>query len=199
MMAAIKYKIKFYSDWHCGSGLAGGADIDALVIKDENGFPYIPGKTIKGLIREAVETLATLATNQTIPNAQGKIIKEAFGYFSGEKESMTKGSMFFSNACMGADLVNAISNEGLTGFLYRTVVSTAIDDDGIAKDHSLRRCEVVAPCELSGSIYDVPDNMEDSVRQALKYIKRLGLKRNRGFGRCDFYLIEIEKEEEEVK
>lgn len=43
----IKYKIEFFSNWHCGSGLAAGADVDALVVKDCNGLPYVPGKTIK--------------------------------------------------------------------------------------------------------------------------------------------------------
>ena len=53
----IKYKIEFHTDWHCGSGLAAGADVDALVVKDKNGMPFIPGKTIKGLVREAVEEI----------------------------------------------------------------------------------------------------------------------------------------------
>lgn len=50
----IHYSIKFHTDWHCGSGLAAGADVDALVVKDKNRLPFIPGKTIKGLVREAM-------------------------------------------------------------------------------------------------------------------------------------------------
>lgn len=53
----IDYHIEFFSQWHCGSGLSAGADIDLLVIKDKEGMPFIPGKTLKGLIREAVENL----------------------------------------------------------------------------------------------------------------------------------------------
>lgn len=56
----IRYKIEFYTYWHCGSGLSAGADVDLLAIKDEEGFPFIPGKTVKGLIREATETLVKL-------------------------------------------------------------------------------------------------------------------------------------------
>ena len=29
----IIYKIEFFSDWHCGSGLSSGADVDLLVVK----------------------------------------------------------------------------------------------------------------------------------------------------------------------
>ena len=53
----IDYQIEFFSQWHCGSGLSAGADIALLVIKDKEGMPFIPGKTLKGLIREAVENL----------------------------------------------------------------------------------------------------------------------------------------------
>ena len=31
----IPYNITFHSNWHCGSGLASGAHLDALVIKDK--------------------------------------------------------------------------------------------------------------------------------------------------------------------
>ena len=59
-MKDLTIKIEFFSPWHCGSGLSAGADADSLVIKDINGLPFIPGKTIKGLIREAVEDYAAL-------------------------------------------------------------------------------------------------------------------------------------------
>ena len=52
-MKDITFKITFFSEWHCGSGLSSGSDLDALVIKDKDNFPFIPGKTLKGLIREA--------------------------------------------------------------------------------------------------------------------------------------------------
>ena len=44
-MNDIKYKITFLTDWHCGSGLAAGADVDALVVKDKERLPYVPGKS----------------------------------------------------------------------------------------------------------------------------------------------------------
>ena len=56
----ITYNIDFFSEWHCGSGLSGGATTDALLIKDKHNLPFIPGKTIKGLLREAVEDILSL-------------------------------------------------------------------------------------------------------------------------------------------
>ena len=49
-MNELNYKIEFFSEWHCGSGLSAGADIDALAIKDSDGLPYIPGKTLRLLM-----------------------------------------------------------------------------------------------------------------------------------------------------
>ena len=51
----INYELKFFDYWHVSSGLCGGAALDSYVAKDSAGFPYVPGKTIKGLVREAAE------------------------------------------------------------------------------------------------------------------------------------------------
>ena len=57
MVMDITYKITFYDYWHCGSGLSAGADVDLLVIKDKNKLPFVPGKTMKGLVREALNDI----------------------------------------------------------------------------------------------------------------------------------------------
>ena len=43
--------------WHVGSGRGSGAAEDASVIKTPDGWPYVPGKAVKGLVREAAQTL----------------------------------------------------------------------------------------------------------------------------------------------
>ena len=72
----ITDKIEFHTDWHCGSGLAAGADVDALVVKDENGMPFVPGKTIKGLVREAVSEIRSFKGA-----TEDEKFVEAFGFF----------------------------------------------------------------------------------------------------------------------
>nr|WP_320059540.1 RAMP superfamily CRISPR-associated protein [uncultured Bacteroides sp.] len=176
----INYKIEFYSDWHCGSGLSAGADIDQLVIKDKKGLPFIPGKTLKGLILEAVEDLLAFRGES---GAKQLGLKQTFGYFE-EKETLRKGEAFFTNAELPEELVSRIVSDKLGRFLYRTVTSTAIEPDGVAKDFSLRRMEVVVPCVMLGSILNVPDEFASELQDSLKLIKRLGQSRNRGLGRC---------------
>lgn len=180
----IKYKIEFHTDWHCGSGLAAGADVDALVVKDKDNLPFIPGKTIKGLVREAVEEIRGLQNKGC-----DQSFVEIFGYFE-DKEKMIRGSVFFSNAELSETERDAITTNGVSNFLYRKIASTAIDETGIAREHSLRKMEVVVPCTLGGEILNIPEESGFEICNALKYIKRLGQNRNRGLGRCT---ITVEK------
>ena len=174
----IRYKIEFHTDWHCGSGLAAGADVDALVVKDKNGMPFIPGKTMKGLVREAVEEIRGFQAKQ-----DDEAFVKAFGFFD-NKERKEKGCMFFTNAELKKEEYNAIVSSDAARFIFRDIANTAIDKDGIAKEHSLRKMEVVVPCTLHGEILNVPEGMVDEIIQSFGFIKRMGQNRNRGLGRC---------------
>lgn len=191
-MNDIKYKITFSTDWHCGSGLAAGADVDALVIKDKERLPYVPGKTMKGLVREAVELLAQVDSKNRI---EEKEIVKAFGSLD-DKEKNEQGCMFFGNAELAKQEREAIASHHAQRFLYRTIASTAIQENGIAQEHSLRKMEVAVPCEVIGSIKDIPDTLLTPIENGLKMIKRLGQNRNRGLGRCNISIIDRQKKEE---
>ena len=196
----ISYKIKFYSDWHCGSGLSSGVDLDMLVIKDKDGLPFVPGKTVKGLLLEAVEEINAISEQKFDDD-----IKKVFGVFD-TKEKGKLGCCFFTSASIDKELGIAIRKGQLQGHLYRTVASTAIDKKGVADEHSLRKMEVTIPCELTGEILDVPDSyfvknetgkiegigFGKRLEEGLKFIKRLGQNRNRGLGRCSFEIINEE-------
>lgn len=188
----ITYEIKFHTDWHCGSGLAAGADVDALVVKDKDGLPFVPGKTMKGLIREAIEEMELPIEendrnlfiqafgNSEDRNANSRLTEESENY-----DFLQKGETFFTNAELSEDERLAIVSNNAARFMYRSISSTAIDDDGIAVEHSLRKTEVVVPCTLEGEILGINDrNLAEEILKALSYIKRLGQNRNRGFGRC---------------
>lgn len=177
----MKYKIKFHTDWHCGSGLAAGADVDALTVKDKDGLPFVPGKTIKGLIREAMEDMMSYKKMEVDVNSP--YIK-AFGFFDDDKDKQARGEMFFTNAELSLEEREAIAQNDAARFMYHSISNTAIDENGIAKEHSLRKMEVVVPCTLQGEIINVPDELTLDIANAMRYIKRLGVNRNRGLGRC---------------
>ena len=165
----LKYEIKFLDYWHASSGLSAGAKLDSSVVRDRDGFPYLSGKTLKGLAREMAEEL----------NDSGFVL-ECFG-----DEGTDMGECYFSNAVIPKETKNEILENGLLSYLYDEVASTRIGENGVAADNSLREIEVVVPLGLEGEIDDVPEKYLPQMKRAVKMVKRLGLGRSRGLGRCE--------------
>lgn len=178
-MMDIKYKITFFSNWHCGSGLAAGADVDELVIKDSNKLPYVPGRTVKGLLREAANMLSQF---KKVPQNS---LKRIFGLGGDDEKFGSQSTVSFTDATLCEDEKLTIINNELTNYLYMSVASTAIDEKGIAKDLSLRKIETTIPCNVYGTILNVADEDVELLLEIFKWVKRLGLGRNRGYGRCE--------------
>lgn len=186
MMKEIIYRVLFYSEWHCGSGLGMGAAVDASVIKDENQLPYVPGKTLKGLLREAGEVITELGFEDST------LVDEIFGTRTVVKGASIPGKCFFSNAEFSEETKREFmqTNEYID-MLYRTHTTTAIDENGQAKEHSLRTIETVIPVSLYARIASIPDTTQHTefLEMCMKYTKRLGVGRNRGLGRCDISIV----------
>ena len=183
----IRYKIQFHTYWHCGSGLASGADADLLVIKDKDGMPYVPGKTVKGLLREAFDLLYPEKTNTDD-------YKAVFG-MKEDKGSGWRSDSFFKDVTLPQQEHNYIVSQNLSQFLYQSLSSTAITEEGVADANTLRKIQVCIPCELEGEILDVPKGIASDISHALPFIKRLGAWRNRGLGRCSFSVLEDDKKD----
>lgn len=181
MSNIINYTIKFFSDWHVGSGLDAGRNADALVIKTKNNLPMIPGKTIKGLFRDALMDLADIGRIE-----EDEII-EIFGSKSDAKTTQ-EGSAFFSNATLPTAEVLAINANQLAPFLYRNLASTRINKSGVAETGSLRSIEVCIPLQLEGYITLKNEGTSSKLEKAAKFIRYLGVQRNRGLGRCQFII-----------
>ncbi len=165
----IKYEIKFLDYWHLSSGLSAGSTLDSSVVKDKDGIAYIPGKTIKGLAREMAEELN-----------DDDFVQECFG-----DEGIKAGKLHFSNATIKDDTKKQILEHALQDNLYDQIASTKINEDGIAENKTLREIEVVIPLTLEGYIDNIPDKHKENIKRSLKLIKRMGLNRNRGLGRCE--------------
>lgn len=171
---SIKYKIKFLDYWHVGTGLSGGVYADNLVLKDGHDLPFIGGKTIKGLVKDSFFA---------------KEVKELFG-----QEEDKDSKLYFSNLSLDEDTSKAIITAKLQEKLYDTITSTKINENGVAETNSLRDIQVVVPMTLYGEIEfieEVSAKEEESLKKALRCVKRVGLNRNRGLGRC---VVSIEED-----
>lgn len=179
----VYYEVEFFSYWHCSSGQAAGADVDELVVKDSDGLPYIPGRTLKGLLRDAANEIGVEQT----------IVYAIFGKEPSKDEfedELVKGKCFFSNAELPIEEHRYLANHKiLSRHLFQKIAATAIDENGTTKDHSLRKSEVVVPCKLLAEVHGVTDNQAHVIEQTMRYIKRLGKGRSRGLGRCAFKVV----------
>ena len=190
-MKTINYQIEFFSYWHASSGLAGSTYADLLVNKTRNGLPYIPGRTLKGFLREAAEVIhefdSTLVTQAFILDVFGQ---EPTKEDVEEERATTEAQCFFTNANLSGYLGSAIQ-ERQKPYLYSVLASTKINKQGLAADATLRQLEVTVPLTLLASIEQFPDNQnyEQQLLYCFQWIKRMGLNRSRGLGRCRFSII----------
>ena len=191
MSKNIKLSINILSYWHAGTGIGRGSDLDALVIKDKSGLPYLPGKTIKGLIKKGMQTIEDAGIHLS------NTTDELFGKHSekGDYFGSIPGRLYFSNARLPEKEKKWLeSSEGqkYTDYFYDRYSSTAIGDNGIAKYKSLRSIEVCIPVILEATISGPDDELEwiKDISNACVMVRQLGSHRNRGLGRCKINVIE---------
>jgi CRISPR/Cas system CSM-associated protein Csm3 (group 7 of RAMP superfamily) len=165
----LTYTIKFLDYWHVGSGLSAGTKLDNAVLKEKNNLPFIGGKTLKGLARE----MAVLLEDESF-------VTRCFG-----EEGVRMNTCYFSDAKLEKKVQNEIVDNQLTERLYDELSSTKVDEEGMAVDGSLRETEVVIPLDLQAEIIDIDSKDKEKMIQVLKMIKRIGLNRTRGLGRCE--------------
>ena len=190
MSGTITFDILDY--WHAGAGHGAGRFLDATVKRSPSGLPILPGRTVKGLLRDAMkqcETFGHLAKDTT---------EHLFGSTLGTDRFQTEpGSLIIGNAELPEGWEQyAATEEGqalVPGF-FDDLATTAIDDDGQALEGSLRRVEVAIPLKLKASWESRDDGDSERARDALAkacgLIRRLGSSRTRGLGRVEVYLTE---------
>lgn len=188
-MSQFKIHAQFHNYWHIGTGRGSGYHIDALVEKDVHGLPYVPGKTLKGLLRDASYKLNAWGHSMPVEALFGKR-----GDATDESRNDTSvGALRFSSL----ELIekqylaqNTSDIKSLRNHLFTTLSSTAIDEKtGIAKDKSLRMIEVVVPVTLVGEIellHDLEEldttQLKTLLNQAASLITHIGANKTRGFG-----------------
>lgn len=100
----IEYDLSFATPFHFGTGIREGV-IDRTVVRDDGGYLYVPGSTIKGVLRERCEQLARLydqpgiasphdakAAVQQLGNSKPSMVTRIFGSHN------VPGRLFFDDA-----------------------------------------------------------------------------------------------------
>ena len=53
-----KLTVTFLSDWQISSGIGDGYLADSMLVRNDKGLPYIPGRALKGALREGAWILS---------------------------------------------------------------------------------------------------------------------------------------------
>lgn len=184
---SYQLKIDIQSYWHPGTGSGRGADVDAIVYRDANGLPRLPGKSLKGILRNAFSRWKNLTqTDNAKPSAD-----QLFGAGADDGDTWF-GLIRVSDAVLADDICyHLLKNQELVTGLYRTLHATAIKyETGTAVNKSLRGIEVVIPLTLYATLDEVPialhktPNWHELIRPSLSLIQAVGAHRSRGLGRA---------------
>lgn len=205
-----RYRLHFdiQSYWHPGTGRGAGTALDAITHRDSARLPVLPGRTVKGLIRDAVVEAAELgwlsdasgASAETADRAdRDRLVFQLFGWRprkAGEPrgEQPAAGALRFGDAALPEVEASHLRNHpDLLPGLYRSHFSTAIDHDSqTALAQSLRGMEVIVPLKLTAPVEPVtsvtgeppPPNWPEIIHRALPLLRAVGAHRHRGLGRA---------------
>lgn len=194
----IKYHLRFLSDWHVGSGSGIPGLVDNGVLKDNGNIPIITGRTIKGIIRDALEDILLLKKE---PGYES-VIEAIFG-----GEGTKQGEAVFYNPTLYQEEEDQTRGEfqGFLGCFKEKDIGeirchTSIDKQkGTAKKHHLFSEETSDRLfEFFGDI-EVDEYYAKYVLAALKFTTKIGGKRRRGLGQCQFDILEPDEYVTEIR
>ncbi len=208
-MKQYKLRLELISSTLIGSGEGFGAVIDADIVFDDFGIPYIPSKRIKGCLRDsAIEVCEILKASQInyLPNNGFAIVDSLFGVPGMDEPA----PLYVSNfAVEGYDEIvqwigyfaekypDIVNPEALRKIFTQIRQQTSIDENGTAKKHSLRTIRVAKKGLVFEGYLELEEESEEFVKLlylACLNLRRFGTKRNRGFGEIKCRLFENSNE-----
>lgn len=196
-----KLQIELKSDLCAGSGESLGSLIDTDICYDEYGFPYIPSKRLKGLIKEAFIEYMDWKKDESLT----KIKEELFG----TEDSRNSGSLRIDNAYLKniSSIENDIEKieEQYKKYLSKQRIvdlntdiryQTAVDEEsGVAKENSLRSIRVLESGNIFEAFIECDKEAEEKIlEKCIKLLTHMGNNRTRGLGEVKCSIIDNEKD-----
>lgn len=193
--------------WHAGSGRGSGSHLDALCERNADGLPVLPGRQLKGLLRHAVRRAEAWGWYADLPLPAGPASNIEILLFGSDSQTEDRhGTLPGLLAVDSAELPAAERNwlaapvqASWRSQLFDELFSTAIDENGTARDHSLRGVEVALPTVLEAGVSLQAFALEPAHRRqqdawlagpapwsalamALPLVDAIGAHRSRGLG-----------------
>ena len=191
----MEYKvyIKTESPLCLGSGKA-DVNIDTDLVHDALGLPYFPGKRLRGLLYESAVEVVEMAELCQNPFITRRTVEELFHRCADSSveliipdfQLVEYREMAGEWKYLQSAYEDLIQPESVLETYTSVRFQTAVDEEGIAKETSLRNIRVLdAPLTFVGKIqiHNGDEQHVQALALALANLRRAGMNRNRGFGR----------------
>lgn len=193
----MKLEILLKSDLCTSSGENYNAWIDTDVIYDDYGFPFIPAKRLKGVIKEAALELVEFGlyeeSDYRILFGREGVDSAAFtlddAYLQGHAEAIRDIHRYLKQH---PDQKHVVHPQRVLGLYTYTRTQTAMTKEGTAKENSLRTFRVVNAGEtFEAQIHEnrcLSEDQKNLLQDAVKMVKHIGNNRTRGLGQVEMTL-----------
>lgn len=192
-MSQLTLKVEIFGYWQAGTGRGAGAHVDNLTHTDADGLPEIPGRTLKGLLRDAMRQAGSFGWLE-----RPDLHRVLFGVRAEEAGRSEPGCLRVGSARLVKEERQWLAGPGRDCIpeLFRDLHSTAIDPiSGTAKAQSLRGTQVALPVVLFadiGTLSEPPVNWPEQLRLCLPLIRAVGSGKTRGLGRVQLTLAGVD-------
>jgi CRISPR-associated protein Csx10 len=211
----LPLRITFLSDWHIGEGAGRSGQIDRTIQRHpQDGLPYVPAKTLTGILRDACEKVARGLDEGRPGGDWDQFVKFLFGGETqlGERSPAAPRSaaLHIGPARLDKALRGALceaSGKPIAQALTFVKPGVKLDpESGLAQEDHLRMEEVaIAGATLHGEITFAQELKGTQIREAVhallwagsRSLERIGGKRRRGAGHCDCSVGTSEPADEE--
>lgn len=188
----VEMKIYLDSDLISGSGESWGNRVDTDVTYDQYGFPYIPARRIRGLLKEAAWELEQF---QVLPKGTSQQIfgneeKQGHHFILYNAELKDVHSMKDELDQLKEEYEEFTSPFSILEYYTTMRYQTAIEPDGIAKENSLRSSRAIAKGNVFYSRMECEKEDFDILQKCAVMIHHMGINRTRGFGEVTIQLQE---------
>jgi CRISPR-associated protein Csx10 len=197
--------ITLNSDWQIGSGTGRPGDVDQLIRRDSHQAPFLPAKTVTGVLRDGCERAAYALDAGDVHGPWHDWLTYLFGNHAapGKMLSPARAHLQLNSAQLPAELRYALKGKAFlqTALIFVKPGVKISAASGTAEDKCFRLEEMARGGITLSTTYsidglDKADSEQWLAAHALlaagaALAERIGGKRRRGAGRCDIKLAEM--------
>ena len=190
---SIAVTIEVKSPLHLSSGRA-DVNVDTDIVHDHLGLPYFPARRFKGLLYESALETAEMMEMSGLGIINTQMVEELFRHRAGSPAGLIIRDFHLRDydelahqwSCLQKDFAQVIRPEDVLSAYTSLRTQTALEENGVAKDSSLRTIRVLDLSEVKfvgEIILQGGDKYKQVLAFALQNLTSAGGHRHRGFGK----------------